>query len=70
MLPLHRTEMVLAEEGKLTLEQLPFPIGQAVEVIVIPRQSLTSASASLHGSVLRYDNPTEPVAIEDWSALQ
>jgi len=70
MLPLHRTEMILAEEGKLTLEQLPFHIGQAVEVIVIPRQSPASAPALLRGSVLRYDNPTEPVALADWSALQ
>ena len=66
----HRTEMVLAEDGILLLEQLPFRAGQMVEVIVLALQTPTLAVPSLHGSVIRYDRPTEPVAEADWEALR
>lgn len=36
MTPAHRTETVLLEDGKLSLDNLPFRAGQAVEVIVLP----------------------------------
>ncbi|HET6575835.1 MAG TPA: hypothetical protein VFG68_19695 [Fimbriiglobus sp.] len=36
MTPAHRTEAVLSEDGKLSLDNLPFRAGQAVEVIVLP----------------------------------
>jgi hypothetical protein len=66
----HRTEVVLSEDGKLSLERLPFRAGQAVEVIVLPVLGPTSAAVSLRGAVLRYDRPTEPVAETDWDALR
>src|SRR4051812_6322345 len=36
MTPAHRIDAVLAEDGKLLLNNLPFRAGQAVEVIVLP----------------------------------
>jgi len=35
MTPAHHTKTVLTEDGKLSLDQLPFRAGQAVEVIVL-----------------------------------
>jgi hypothetical protein len=70
MTPAHRTEAVLTEDGKLSLDHLPFRAGQAVEVIVLPAVGSTPAAHSLRGSVLRYDRPTEPVAEADWDAAQ
>jgi hypothetical protein len=70
MIPAHRIETVLSEDGKLSLDHLPFRAGQAVEVIVFPVNRPPSASHSLRGSVLRYDRPTEPVAEADWGALR
>lgn len=32
-------------------------------------QSLTSEDHPLRGKVVHYDNPYEPVALEDWEAL-
>ncbi|MDF5731676.1 MAG: hypothetical protein PUP92_27640 [Rhizonema sp. PD38] len=68
----HKIEVVLAEDGTLILPGL----GDAVEVIIleakIPQQttaSLASPEANkypLRGKVVRYDDPTEPVALEDW----
>lgn len=70
MTPAHRIEVVLTEDGKLSLERLPFRAGQTVEVIVLPAQSPRPAVLSVRGSVVRYDRPTDSVAEADWDALQ
>jgi hypothetical protein len=70
MNPAHRIEAVLSEDGKLSLDHLPFRAGQAVVVMVLPVTRLAPAAPSLRGSVLRYDRPTDPVAESDWGALR
>jgi len=70
MTPAHRTEAVLTEDGKLSLDHLPFRAGQAVEVIVLPAFGPAAPTDSLRSSVLRYDRPTEPVAEADWDTAQ
>ena len=72
MTPAHRTEVVLTEDGKLSLDRLPFRAGQALEVIVLPVATPPPAPAThpLRGSVIRYDRPTDPVAESDWGVLQ
>ncbi len=71
MTPAHRTEAVLTEDGKLSLDNLPFRAGQAVEVIVLPAvQPPVPVEHPLKGTVLRYDRPTEPVAEADWDATR
>lgn len=77
----HKIETVLNEDGTLTLRGLPFRAGDAVEVIIleshIPQQSqgLThQPDKNLYPlrdtQPYRYDDPTEPVALEDWEALK
>ena len=66
----HRIETVLSEDGKLSLDQLPFRAGQSVEVIVLPTAQAVPAAHTLRGTVLRYDHPTEPVADADWDAVR
>lgn len=68
MTPAHRIEAVLAVDGKLSLDHLPFRAGQAVEVIVLPVARAMPGGPPLAGSVLRYDRPTDPVAEGDWDA--
>jgi hypothetical protein len=70
MTPAHRIEAVLSEDGKLLLDHLPFRAGQAVEVIVLPVSRPRPPGQPLRGTVLRYDEPTAPVAEDDWGALQ
>jgi hypothetical protein len=70
MTPAHRIEVVLSEDGKLLLDHLPFRAGQAVEVIVLPANHPTPPAPALRGTVLRYDQPTDPVAESDWGALR
>ncbi len=66
----HRVESVLSEDGKLLLDHLPFRAGQAVEVIVLPIMHPLTTNSALQGIVLRYDEPTAPVAEADWGALR
>ncbi len=70
MIPAHRIEAVLSEDGKLSLDHLPFQAGRAVEVIVLPITRPVPTGHPLRGSVLRYDRPTEPVAEADWGVLR
>ncbi|BAY45275.1 hypothetical protein SAMD00079811_28780 [Scytonema sp. HK-05] len=76
----HKIETVLTEDGTLTLPGLPFHAGGTVEVIILqaktpqPQDAVNSQSEKnrypLRGTVIRYDDPTEPVALEDWEFLQ
>jgi hypothetical protein len=70
MPPAHRVEVVLSEDGKLSLDHLPFHAGQTVEVIVVPVLRPVPLNHPLRGSVLRDDRPTEPVAEGDWDVLR
>lgn len=69
----HTIAVTLTEDGKLTLDHLPFRAGQAVEVVVQmapPYPPLPDVSP-LKGTVLKYDDPFEPACPpEDWEALR
>ena len=68
----YRIEKRVVRNGVLQLDALPFKEGDLVEVIVIGRNRKVSKSTSspLHGKVIQYIDPTEPVAQEDWELLQ
>ncbi len=77
----YRIETTLTENGTVTLQGLPFSAGDAVEIIVLevgsPREGARTLATRhpnsnpypLRGKVIRYDEPTEPVALEDWEVL-
>ncbi len=69
----HRIKTALTENGKLSLQDLPFKKGDEVEVIILERSSskIISDSHPLKGTVIRYDDPFEPAtSAEDWEVLQ
>jgi hypothetical protein len=76
----HKIEAILTEDGTLILQGLPFHAGDAVEVIILKAKTPQHQAVSpakpdtnfypLRGKVIRYDDPTEPVALEDWEVLQ
>ncbi|MBE9205317.1 hypothetical protein IQ244_01985 [Nostoc sp. LEGE 06077] len=73
----HKIEVILTEDGTLTLQGLPFHAGDAVEVIILETKTLQHQALHkpdpypLHNTQpYRYDDPTEPVALEDWEVLQ
>ncbi len=71
-LPAPRVETILQQDGTLTLEHLPFRAGQAVEVSILahPTEVAAGNRYPLRGTELHYERPTDPVAVEDWGALQ
>ena len=68
----HRVETTLNQDGILNLTDLPFQAGDKVEVIILPLQRNLSEQKKypLHGTTIKYVNPTDPVAEEDWAALR
>ena len=67
-----RIETTVDEHGEVHLTKLPFPAGEPVEVIVVPKPFRQPGSGfPLRGVPITYDRPTDPaVAEEDWDALR
>ena len=66
-----RIETTVDERGELHLTKLPFPAGEPVEVIVVPKPAPQQGNGfPLRGVPIAYDRPTDPVAEEDWDALR
>ena len=67
----HRIETTVVKDGTLTLTNLPFHAGDAVEVLILPRphKPIGQERYPLQGKPIQYVNPTDPVAEEDWAAL-
>ncbi|MGL6342269.1 MAG: hypothetical protein ACRC80_24370 [Waterburya sp.] len=67
----HQIKTTLTENGKLSLQNLPFKQGDEVEIIIVKQNSskIPPNSQPLQGSVLHYDNPFESaISPEDWDA--
>jgi len=67
----HRTKAIVAENGSLTVDKLPFPAGKSVEVVVFPAddESVRGKRYPLRETPVRFENPTAPVAESDWEIL-
>lgn len=61
---------VLKEKGKLSLDHLPFAQGDTVQVFVSVAAPTGGVRHPLRGTVVKYDRPTDPIAIEDWEAAK
>jgi hypothetical protein len=77
----YKIETTLSEDGFLILKDLPFHMGDAVEVIILGKSLGQEEKAvaeqpepglsPLRGKVLYYEDPFEPaVPAEDWEVLQ
>lgn len=68
----HRLKTTIREDGKLTLEDIPFHAGDTVEVVIFERPLTQEGNNPypLRGQPLRYVAPTESVAEAEWDALR
>lgn len=68
----YRVEKIVSQDGVLELQALPFRAGEVVEVIILSREDKVRGAQDfpLKGKVLRYEQPTGPVAQDDWEALR
>jgi len=64
----HRTKAIVTENGSLTIEQLPFPAGEPVEVVVFPAndKSPREKRYPLRDTPIQFDDPIAPAAESDW----
>ena len=65
-----RIETFLPKDGMLTLENLPFRAGEYVEVTVKAAQAPQAETDRypLRGTIVRFEQPTEPVDQDTWEA--
>ena len=63
-------ETIVQEDGKLTLEHLPFSQGDALQIFISASKPASGERYPLRGTVLKYERPFEPVAHDDWAAVQ
>lgn len=68
----HRLEIALTENGKITLENLPFKAGETVEIVISTSNKIPQLDQPfpLEGTVYYYDEPFEPVAEDEWEVLK
>lgn len=68
----YRLETVMPNNGELQLKELPFLPGEAVEIIIlsINKPQNPASIFPLKNTILKYEDPTEPVAESDWDVLQ
>ncbi|MEM8830171.1 MAG: hypothetical protein AAGE96_12555 [Cyanobacteria bacterium P01_G01_bin.19] len=67
----HRIKTAITENGKLSLQNLPFKKGDEVEIIIRQQntEEINFEDSSLQGTVLRYEDPFDPVTSpEEWNA--
>lgn len=67
----YRIEKRVIKNGALQLDAIPFKEGDLVEVIILGRkkEAIKSNISPLRGKVIKYIDPTEPVAQDDWELL-
>lgn len=67
----YRAEATLSEDGTVTLRDIPFRRGEAVEIIVLSAvPAAPPACYSLRGTPVSLIAPTQPVAADDWDSLK
>ncbi len=68
----YHTITMVTSNGTLIIEHVPFKPGEQVEVVVSRSSQApdTQQPYPLRGAPIRYINPFESVAEEDWEVLQ
>ncbi|MDQ3637652.1 MAG: hypothetical protein M3426_06605 [Actinomycetota bacterium] len=64
----YRTNVVVHDDGTVVIENLPFQKGQRLEVILLERtrDSANASSRALRGEPVRYVDPFDSVAEDEW----
>ncbi len=64
------TKTSVKKGKRVELNDIPFTEGEEVEVVLIRvRKPSKAKHYPLRGQTIRYEAPTEPVALKNWDAL-
>jgi ribosomal protein L19 len=66
LMSIYVAEVTVDSLGRVVVDHLPFKPGDRVDVTVRTHKEDTRDPDSLEGSVLRFENPFDPVATDDW----
>jgi hypothetical protein len=68
----YRVEITIPKEKTISIRDLPFAVGERVEVVVRKRQQTPKPQQRypLRGKPVKYAAPFESVAENDWDALR
>lgn len=67
----YMVDALVSESGSLLIQDVPFKAGTPVEVILLER-AIDRPEVERNpfwGSELKYEDPFEPISVEDWEAL-
>jgi hypothetical protein len=65
-----KTKAIIKKNHKIELENVPFANGYEVEIEVTLKEKNSNNNYPLSGILLKYDEPVEPVAEDDWEILK
>ena len=68
----YQVKTVVADDGTITIKELPFHAGEQVEVTVRSQDGdiVSEVRYPLRGTPVQYQEPFAGVADEDWEVLQ
>lgn len=68
----HRVETTVGKDKTVLLKNVPFDVGESIEVVVFrtPSKNNEDAPYPLRGTPVKYLDPTEPVMSGDWNVLR
>ncbi|MBV6477672.1 MAG: hypothetical protein HGGPFJEG_00416 [Ignavibacteria bacterium] len=66
----YKTKTKIKKSHKLELEDIPFDNGEEVEVTISKVEKKSNGKYTLRGSLIKYDEPFEPIDEDDWEALK
>lgn len=68
----YQVKAVVADDGTITVKELPFHAGESVEVTIRSQDAdaVSDVRYPLRGTPVQYREPFAGVAEEDWEAMQ
>ena len=68
----YRIKTTVSDDGIIVIKRLPFQSGEKVEIIIRTQklQQKQNNRYPLRGKAIRYIDPFESVAQEDWDAIK
>lgn len=65
-----KTKTIIKKNHKIELENVPFENGEEVIIEVSLEEKNPDKNYPLRGSLLKYDDPFESVADDDWEVIK
>ncbi len=68
----YSNEHIMNKNGTITINNLPFNAGEKISVIIVSKAKVetTQKRYPFWGKPIKYIDPTEPVAQDDWDIYE